>query len=119
MNQLSDKKIKEALQRIQHRRKDSWLQDMISEVERVDAELNNTTDPDMNKVGANFTSMDKIYKELDEKLEDKKESGKSNQQVYKEIYSSFSKSFQEHMKILTDHAKETIHDIQEEKIEKK
>lgn len=112
MNKLSDKKIKDALQRIKHRRKDSWLQDMLSEVEKVDAELNKMDKTDINKVGANFESMDKIYKELDEKLDS--EDGKNNQQVYKEIYSSFSKSFQEHMKILTDHAKEKIHEIQED-----
>ena len=107
MSQLADKKLQQAFHRIKMRRKDGWLQHMLSEVERIDATLN-----DMSKVGDNFDSMDTVYKELDQKLEDNK--GKNNQQVYKEIYGSFTKSYQEHMKILSDNAKENIHKIQED-----
>jgi len=92
------------------RRKDGWLDHMLSEVERVDATLN-----DMSKVGDNLDCMDKVYKEIDQKLDAKEKGGNNNnQQVYKDIYGSFTKSFQEHMKILSDHAKEEIHKIQED-----
>jgi len=111
MSQLADKKVQEALQRIHMRRKDGWLQHMLSEVERVDATLD-----DMNKVGDNLDSMEHVYKEIDKKLDDNEKSN-TNQKVYKDIYGSFTKSFQEHMKILSDHAKENIHKLQEDENE--
>jgi RNA polymerase-interacting CarD/CdnL/TRCF family regulator len=103
MTRLSDRRVQDALQRIKDRRKDGWLQQMLDDVEKVDANLNN-----MEKVNDNLNSLDNLYKQLDQKTD-----GQNNQQVYKDVYSSFSNSLKEHMKILTEHAKEKIYEIQE------
>lgn len=99
---VKDKKIKDALTRIQARRKDGWLQHMLTEVEKIDASIN-----DLHKMGNNLDSLESIFQQMDTKLNEA-DSNKENSEVYKEIYSNLSTAVKEHMHILTNHAKEQL-----------
>lgn len=101
MNAIADKKVKEALHRIKARRKDTWLQHMLNEVEKIDANID-----DLHKTGTNLDALEDIFRTIDTRLNDEKAG--DNVEVYKEIYSNLSTAIKEHMQILTTHAKEKI-----------
>lgn len=98
---VPDKRVQAALERIKARRKEGWLQHMLTEVEKIDASIN-----DLHKVGDNLEKIDDVFKSLEEKFE--KEKSGNNKELYKEMYSSLTGAIQEHMGVLTNHAKEQL-----------
>jgi len=100
---VSDKKVKDAILRIKARRKEGWLQHMLTEVEKIDANINN-----LHKTGDNLDKIDAVFKELEDKFDKSKSGNKDNKELYKEMYASMTESIKEHMTILTSHAKEKL-----------
>lgn len=109
MSQVSEKRVNDALNRIKLRRKDGWLQHMLSEVQKVDESLD-----DLHSTDDNFRKMEKVFSELD-KLNDNDKLG-DNKKVYQDVYAMFKGSYNEHMSILSNHAKEQLQNLDKDDI---